>query len=320
MHGASVRSYRRFAVYCWGVLAYLLGIILWGAYVRASGSGAGCGRHWPTCGGTIIPRDPQVETLIEYAHRITSGFGMVLVIILVIVARRLYPKAHLVRWAAYLTLFFMVTEALVGAGLVLFELVADDESPARAVVIGVHLVNTFLLVGAVTLAAWWTSGKDVARSCPARKELLLCVLAWGGVLLVGASGAITALGDTLFPAESLRQSIVQDFSPTAHVLVQLRIIHPMLALIVAGYLVMFALSVGYSSESAVQRRVSNLLILVVAAQICLGFANVALLAPTWLQLVHLLVADVVWILLVIFSAIVFERREGITARYQTAGT
>ncbi len=47
-----------FSRYAWGVLLWNVLVALWGAYVRATGSGAGCGSHWPTCNGEILPRAP----------------------------------------------------------------------------------------------------------------------------------------------------------------------------------------------------------------------------------------------------------------------
>src|SRR5690606_7460601 len=149
---------RRYLWLAWGTLAYNLGVIAWGAYVRATGSGAGCGSHWPLCNGEVIPRSPTAETLIEFSHRVTSGLALLLVVVMVVWARRLFPKGHPARLGAWLSLGVMVLEALLGAGLVLFGLVADDDSVARAVVMGLHLVNTLVLLGARTLAAWWASG------------------------------------------------------------------------------------------------------------------------------------------------------------------
>jgi heme A synthase len=94
-------------------------VILWGAFVRATGSGAGCGSHWPLCNGELVPRAPQVETVIEFIHRATSGLAFLLVLGLFVLAWRVYPKGDLVRRAAALSFLFIVTEALVGAGLVL---------------------------------------------------------------------------------------------------------------------------------------------------------------------------------------------------------
>src|SRR5947209_11898521 len=159
----AVRKSSRFAAFAWGVVAYNLTVILWGAYVRASGSGAGCGNHWPLCNGEVIPRAERIQTLIEFIHRVTSGLTVILILTLAIWAFLTFPKKHPARKGAALSLIFIVTEALIGAGLVLFELVAQNASLARAMFISVHLVNTFLLLAFLTLTAWWASGFEPPR-------------------------------------------------------------------------------------------------------------------------------------------------------------
>src|SRR5215467_12703113 len=67
----------RVSAFAWGVLAYNVAVIAWGAFVRASGSGAGCGRHWPLCNGEVVPRPTSVATVIEATHRATSGLALV---------------------------------------------------------------------------------------------------------------------------------------------------------------------------------------------------------------------------------------------------
>jgi len=292
----------RFAAYTWALLAYNLVVILWGAFVRATGSGAGCGAHWPTCNGEVIPRAPQMETLIEFTHRLSSGLVLLLVIGLVVWAYRAFPKGDPVRWGALFSLFFTITEALVGAGLVLFELVADNDSMARAWSMAIHLVNTFLLLGAVTLTAWWASGGAQVRL--RNQGAVGRVLAAGflGMLLLGISGAITALGDTLFPAGSLAEGIRQDFSPTAHILIQLRIWHPVIAVAVGFYLFFGARFVAQQRHTALTRRFAWGVMALFGIQLIAGVVNLALLAPIWMQLVHLLLADLVWITLVLLSA------------------
>jgi heme A synthase len=232
----------RFAIYAWGVLAYNLLVILWGAYVRASGSGAGCGSHWPLCNGQVIPPAPQVATLIEFSHRLTTGLAGLLVIGLVFGAFRALPRGHAARRGAALSLAFILIEGMVGALQVRLGLTADNASVGRAVVGSIHLANTFLMLAAITLTAWWASGgaalqlrnPGIARG---RERLLGWVFALGllGVLLVGASGAITALGDTLFPSASLAEGLQADLSAGAHFLIQLRVIHPILAVLVGVY-------------------------------------------------------------------------------------
>jgi heme A synthase len=279
-------------------------VVIWGAYVRASGSGAGCGSHWPLCNGEVVPRAPQLETIVEFTHRATSGLALLLVFGLAFWARRAFPKRHRVRRAAALSVFFILTEALIGAGLVIFGLVKDNDSVARAASLGVHLVNTFLLVGVLALTAWWSSGvargeERAERRAPSR---WLYAASLVGALLVSVSGAVAALGDTLFPVNSLAEGLRQDFSPTAHLLIRLRILHPALALAAGALMILTAFSTLRVSTDAWARRWASALVLLVITQIAAGLLNVALLAPIWLQLVHLLLADLVWLALVLLTA------------------
>jgi heme A synthase len=295
----------RFARYGWGVLAYNLLVILWGAYVRASGSGAGCGDHWPLCNGVIIPREPAIETIIELTHRATSGIALLLVVVQLVWARRLLPVGHAARRAAHAAMVLMLTEALVGAGLVLFQMVADNDSIARAWWLAAHLLNTFLLLAAIALVPWYACGAPAPRNERLGREGWLLIAGLGGTLLLGMTGAITALGDTLFPSSSLAEGFAQDFSPTAHLLVRLRIIHPTFAVVMAFVLLLAA---GVSAARRPARATKELAILVAAlviGQLVVGLVNLVSLAPIPLQLLHLLVADALWISLVLLTAATF---------------
>ena len=299
----------RFSTYTWVVLAYNVLVILWGAFVRATGSGAGCGAHWPLCNGVVVPPQPRVETMIEFAHRLTSGLAFLLVLVLLVWAFRAYPKGHSVRLGAALSMLFIITEALVGAGLVLFGWVAKDESVARVISISVHLVNTFLLLAALTLTAWWTSGGERMMLRGQGVSVWLFALGFLGVLVLGVSGAITALGDTLFPAGSLRQGIAQDFIPTAHFLVRLRVWHPLIALLTGLYLVFLGGLIYLFRATPRVQRLAIALMGIFVAQLVAGMINLGLLAPVWMQLVHLLMADLVWIVLVLLAAANFGESE-----------
>ncbi len=291
-----------FVSYAWGVLLYNLAVILWGAYVRASGSGAGCGSHWPLCNGDIIPRAEFVETMVEFTHRVTSGIALLFVAGLFVAAFRSFPARHPVRFGATMSLVFIISEALVGAGLVLFGLVADNSSALRAIVISIHLVNTFLLVGWLTLTLWWAAGGAPVRLRQQGLVGALLGVALVGALLLGVTGAIAALGDTLFPVKSVADGLQRDFSPTAHFLERLRIIHPMLAVALGLYLVVAGVLVSAARRSTATTRFAWLLAGLFVAQLLVGLLNVRLLAPIWLQLVHLLLADLVWIVLVLLAA------------------
>jgi heme A synthase len=191
---------------------------------------------------------------------------------------------------------------LVGAGLVLFELVAQDTSGARAVVIAVHLMNTFLLLAALTLTAWWASG---GRPVQLKRQGWLGFalgIAFLAMLVLGVSGAITALGDTLFPASSLAEGLQQKFSPTAHLLVRLRLWHPLIAIAVGAYVILVIGLFNARRSTPFARQIGRIFTILYFIQLGSGAFNVYLLAPTWMQLWHLLLADALWIVLVIFAA------------------
>jgi len=292
----------RFAWYAWGVLAYNILVILWGAFVRASGSGAGCGSHWPTCNGEVIHWPEQTETLIEFTHRLTSGLALILIVGLLVWAFRSYSKGHPVRVGAVLSFVFILTEALVGAGLVLFGWVDENASAARAVAIAVHLVNTFILLSVLTLTAWWASPEG--KPLQLKYSWLNWALGLGflAILGVGATGAVIALGDTLFPAASLSEGLQQKFSPTAHFLVRLRPYHPLIAIGVGIYLIVIAGIFNTRYGLVGPRKFSRILTILYFSQLGAGALNVVLLAPVWLQLLHLLLSDLILIVWVLFMA------------------
>lgn len=299
---------RAFTRYSYFVLFSNILVVLWGAVVRATGSGAGCGSHWPTCNGEVLPLNRTVEMTIEFIHRASSGAAFILVLGLFIWGIRIFARRSPARLGVFLSLVFIITEALVGAGLVLYGWVADDASPSRTVVVAVHLVNTFLLLGSLSLASWWSTGKGPVQLNP--RNPLVWGLAAGllGILLIGVSGAITALGDTLFPAGSLREGISQDLDPNSHFLIQLRVWHPVIAAITGFYILFLSVRVAAVRPYRDVRRFAWVLGGLFVVQLAAGMVNLVLLAPVWMQIVHLLLADLVWISLVVFSAAALEQR------------
>ena len=291
----------RLVRYAWGVLVYNVGVILWGAYVRASGSGAGCGSHWPLCDGVVIPPAPTTAMLIEYSHRLTSGLALVSVVVLLAWTLRTVRKPHPARTAAGLSVVFMLTEAAVGAGLVLFRLVADNASMARALFVAVHLLNTFVLLACIALTAWWLSGNAPVATRGRGGRFAAIVSLCGALLLSSSSGAVAALGDTLFPQGSLAAALQADLSPTSHVLIRLRVLHPMLAAATAFALLLSAHRLADGGGPSAPR-LARIVMAAAALQIALGILNVLLLAPVWMQLVHLLVADALWVSVVLLGA------------------
>jgi heme A synthase len=283
-------------------LAFNLAIILGGALVRATGSGAGCGAHWPLCDGTVVPEWTSAHRVIEFSHRASVGVGLALVCILWYGVKKAFRPGHPARFAAHWSLLFTVSESLIGAGLVLFRLVAKDASVYRAVAVSAHLVNTFLLVASLTLTAWWASeSKSRARWRGQGHVGWLLGLSLAGLIFVGMTGAVTALGDTLFPASGVGD-IGRAVSANAHFLRQLRVYHPVAAVSVG----LFCLTVGWlaaaARPSSLTRGMAYWVSLLVSAQIGLGFANLLLLAPLAMQLSHLLLADALWIAMVLLAA------------------
>jgi heme A synthase len=309
--------YSKFSKYAWGVLIFNLGVILWGAYVRATGSGAGCGSHWPLCNGEVIPRAPQIETIIEFSHRLSSGVAFILVLGMFLWAFRAYPKSHAVRLGASLSLLFIITEALVGAGLVLFEWVADDASAGRAISMAVHLINTFLLLASLTLTAWWASGGERISLADQGGLLFIFCIGFIGVILLGVTGAITALGDTLFPSDSLLEGFIEDLNPTSHFLLRLRVWHPIIAIVVGLYIIFVAGLLYLLRENQLLKRFASILILLFIFQLGAGIVNLVLLAPVWMQVLHLLLADLVWIAFVLLAAVTFGESESVDDRVCT---
>ncbi len=293
---------KRFTLFCWFLLAYTILVILWGAYVRATGSGAGCGNHWPLCDGQIIPRSPTNEMFVEFSHRISSALAGLLALILVAWAFRAYPKGHSVRTGAVISLVFMLIEGAVGALLVRLELVAQNDSALRAVMIALHLINTFFLLAAISLTSWWASGGKTLRFRQQGRVLLWLGIGVLGMLLLGASGAITALGDTLFPVTTLSEGVQQDLSPTAHFLIRLRVWHPVIAIGLGVYLVWASSAVSALRLSPQTITLARTLKVIFLLQLAGGFLNLYLLAPIWMQLLHLFFADITWVVFVFFSA------------------
>lgn len=291
---------RTFARYAWAVLAYNLGVVLWGALVRATGSGAGCGNHWPLCNGTVTPHSPSAATIIEFTHRATSGIDLALVALLLVWAFRRFPRRHPVRLGATLSALFLITEALLGAALVMLQHVAKNASVSRAYSLSTHLVNTLTLLACLALTAWWSTERPAPKAVRSTSLVWTAGVSLASVLVLGVSGAIAALGDTLFPASSLAAGLAQDLDPAANIFLRLRVFHPLIAAAVAAWLLFYAVSAASRRPDVAARAWS--LVALLAAQIAAGLANLLLLAPVWMQIVHLLLADLLWITLVLLSA------------------
>ena len=293
------KTLRNFA---WFVLCYNVLVVLWGSVVRATGSGAGCGNHWPLCNGEVIPQSPKIATVIEFTHRAMTGGTTFLILGLLIWTLRATPRGHLARIAAIASTILLVNEAFLGALLVKLGYVVRDQSLGRFIVLPIHLANTLLLLAALALTASFLA-RNLTRSSAriSRSLLLVSLFGLGASILVGVSGSLAALGDTLFPATSLGNAIAQDLASTSSWLIRLRWIHPASALVAAGF-VLFLVSRALASPSRLLRRLAIATAVLLLSQIAIGFVDVLLLAPTWMQIFHLLGADLFWISLVLLTS------------------
>jgi len=293
--------------FAWFVVFYNVLVIVWGALVRASGSGAGCGNRWPLCNGQVIPVSPGFHTIIEFTHRMMVGGSAFLVLALLVCSFRATVKGQAARALAVASSLLLLNEALLGALLVKLGYVTGNQSTGRIVLLSIHLGNTLLLMAALTLTAHLLSTGQRWADLPLTRRFVGVMEGLVTTIFVGISGSIAALGDTLFPAASLQASVAQDLSASSPWLLRLRLVHPALALVAAIFaLWLFARAQAYPhltrTQYAHRTRLANLLLLLLGLQFALGFLDVVLLAPAWMQLLHLLGADLFWIVLVLLAA------------------
>ncbi len=299
-HRLPSEGLRRFA---WAVLVYFIAVILWGALVRATGSGAGCGDHWPLCNGTVMQHSPRVDTMIEFTHRLTSGISFFSAVGLMVWTLVGTVRGHLARAASIAAVVFTLVEAILGAFLVKLGLTAQSQSPLRAPYLALHLTNTLLLLAALTLTAHFLSRtRGYTRNTIRIVAPVRATAAVITVLIVAVTGSLAALGDTLFPASSIGAALAQDFSATSGWLVRWRWTHPTVAFLACVFLIWLLVRASRPSEYWDNRRLSALVLILLAGQYLLGVLDVLLLAPVWLQIVHLLGADVLWAGLVVLTA------------------
>jgi heme a synthase len=297
-----------FAKYAWFVLAYNILVILWGVFLRASKSGDGCGQHWLTCHGEVIPSAPELKTIIEFSHRITSALDGFIVIGLLIWAIWRWKSGKsgqngLVLKMAIGSFLLVIVEGLLGAGLVLTGNTAENLTAARPFWMAAHLITTLILLTFLTLTAWFASGGKRFNFNVEPKVKLFLLLGVFGFLLVGMSGSVAALSSMIFPSETLTEGIAKDFSATSNILLRLRVSHPILSILTSVYLIFLAGWLRKKSENnASVVRWSNIISILILLQIAFGAMTLLTLAPIVMQLGHLFFADAIWIAFVLLTA------------------
>ncbi len=298
-----------FAKYAWFVLAYNIVVILWGAFLRASLSGDGCGEYWLTCGGEVVPTAPQFKTVIEFSHRLSTGLSFFAVLLLFVWAFRKFAKGDWVRKMAFASFVFIVVEALIGAGLVLTGNTAGNWTASRPFWTMAHLTTTFSLLAVLTLTVWFAvGGKSFSFQVP-RKILILLAVGVAGIFLIGMSGSIAALSTMLLPSASLSEEFAKDFAETSHILQRLRISHPILSISVGIFLVFLAARLKLQAKENLQiNRWANVLTILILIQFASGAVTLLMRAPILMQIIHLLLADLLWIAFILLSANVLAQQ------------
>ena len=293
----------RFAKFAWFTLAYNILVILWGVFLRASKSGDGCGQHWLTCQGEVIPSAPQLKTIIEFSHRMTTGPAFVFVVILLVWAWLRFAKGSPVRKAAAVSFLFIISEVLIGAVLVLTGNTAGAQTAERPFLAIGHLINSSMLLASLTMTAWFASGDRRLNVDGRTRMIALLAVGVGVLLLSGISGSVAALSSMLFPSDTLMEGVSKDFASSSDILLRLRVSHPLLAIFTSVYLIFLSGWVRKASDGdATVARWSNVLSVLVLIQLAFGAATFLTLGPIVMQVGHLLLADLVWISFVLTSA------------------
>jgi cytochrome c oxidase assembly protein subunit 15 len=283
----------------WVFVAWNVLVALWGTVVRSTGSGAGCGDHWPLCNGQVIPLSPTVHTIIEFVHRVTVAGSIPLLILVVAYTFRSTVKGMAARVFAVLSAILLFNEAFLGAMLVNLGYVTGNRSLGRVFFLSIHLSNTLLMLAAMTLTAWMLgTGQRWSDLRAKGLDHTIAIIGLIATLFVGVSGSLAALGDTLFPASSLRAAFAQDLAEGSPWLLRLRGVHPLSAFIAGGFVIWLIVRASRTKKP----RLAGLVIGLLAAQFVLGIADVILLAPSWMQVLHLLGADLFWVALIVTTA------------------
>lgn len=282
----------KFSKLAWFNLVWTILVILWGAVVRATNSGAGCGNYWPLCGQSLVPTFEVFHTYVEFTHRVMSGILLITIFIMFMIGRNRFKNSPIRRQLNTLVFIFLLVEALLGAGLVVFELVEDNDSTFRIIAISLHLLNTFILVGLTALNAFFVSKPNLKITNLTLKVTFKVILLF--ILIIGVSGAVTSLADTVFPPKSFSETMSDWVDPQAHLLQRLRPFHPIIAgllgLGILGYVNQF-----FHPKSSWGKKLRRWIHIFILIQFGLGSLNIILHVPLTVQILHLLFADLIWI-------------------------
>lgn len=288
----------KFSKYSISIVIFNLIVVAYGVLVRATGSGDGCGNHWPLCNGNTNTYSGVVAQIIEASHRASTSLDGLLVIGMVIWAFRAFPKGHQARLFSLLAFAFTIVEGIIGAALVKFQLVTGNASVARAWVMSLHVNSTFMLVGAITLTAYAGTNRRLAFKGQGAVGWLLG-LATGVMCFLGVSGAISALGHTLDPVRDVLKAAEQ---AGTFWMVKVQPMHPYLAVAGGLFFLLVVTMVAHLRPSPRVRRAAAVFMGAYALELLIGAINIQLKAPDAVQMMHLGIADGVFATLIWFIA------------------
>ncbi|MBC8063749.1 MAG: protoheme IX farnesyltransferase [Chlorobia bacterium] len=293
------RAVPKFATFAWFVLIYNLAAVAWGVFVRASKSGDGGGAQWPLLDLSHEPMNGAFARLVEGSHRVSTSLCGVLAIVLVVMAFKNFPKGHQARLFSSVALGLTLVEGLIGAALVLFGLVTTNDSAARVGVMSFHVISTMLLVSSIALAAMSALGSGRIAFRDNGAIVPISVVTFLGVMVLAVTGAINALSHTLMPVKNV---LVQASNPDAHWMQQIQPLHPYLSVAVGLFVCIFAGLLAHLRPSEPVKRASKIMVATFCAQLLMGLANIRLEAPIWMQMVHLVLGDILFVSIVVAVA------------------
>lgn len=282
---------------------YTILVIIWGAWVRISHSGDGCGSHWPLCDGALIPTETDQKTWVEYTHRLSSGLYGIFVTILFVLSYKAFCPQSAGRKVALATFVLMMIEALLGAALVLKGLVGENATIFRLVVMTFHQINSLLLVGSTVILSLVASPEmELKLPLFSWKKLFQSAPSLVTFILIPATGAWAALANTLFPSQSLSEGLLKDFQSDSPWILRLRLAHPALALLIGFAFIYYFFQESEKTEGDISKA-SLHVAAVLAIGLLFGILTLLFLSPVWMKLVHLTIAQVIWVFLVRYAMI-----------------
>ena len=294
---ASAKLQSRFCWFTWCLLVCTVAVIVSGDVVQATSSGAGCGESWPRCDGALFPSISDAHTAIEFTHRIATTVLSLGFIILVIGAWKLYSRHHHIWTTTLIASGFLIVEILLGAALVLFGWVESNASWGRVFADVLHVINTFLLVGSIALIAWFARGYPTLNIDFSKYPTKLLTGSVTVILLIAITGTINSLADTL----ALSNEVDIDETPIALILINVRALHPVIAIVGGLGIFYVMLRLNYVTNDNFSKPLIAVQAVIIV-QFVVGMLNVLLLTPLEIQIVHLILAETLWVLVVLLIA------------------